>query len=72
MLDIPRAVEISESSIAPCSVDADASNSLEVSPHYSEGIVDLEISIENLRKVLEQKKNDSNNSAKEFQTFYSR
>jgi hypothetical protein len=34
------------------------SNIDDVSPHYSDGIVDLEASIENLRKLLQIKENN--------------
>ena len=38
--------------------DFNFSNIDDVSPHYSEGIVDLEASIENLRKLLQIKENN--------------
>ena len=38
--------------------DFNITNIDDVSPHYSDGIVDLEASIENLRKLLQIKENN--------------
>ena len=38
--------------------DFNFTNIEDVSPHYSDGIVDLEASIENLRKLLQIKENN--------------
>ena len=64
MLNIPQEIEISDSTKVGTEVENkllnittqgnDFTDSNDVSPHYNDGITDLESSIENLRKLLEE------------------
>jgi hypothetical protein len=67
MLNIPQEIQTSDSTKVdtemenkPLNIpqDNDFTDSDDVSPHYNNGITDLESSIENLRKLLQIKENN--------------